>query len=74
MVPIVTGLLGSVYIGDTQYLNSTSKTTKFNVIQKTALLGTANIIHNVIGKNNRNIGQWLYILDKSVYQILTSEF
>ena len=47
-VPIVIGPLGSVLKGHTQYLESICKSANFNVIQKTALLGTANILHNVL--------------------------
>ena len=47
-VPIVIGALGSVLKGHAQNLESISKTAKFNVIQKIALLGTANILRNVL--------------------------
>ena len=47
-VPIVIGALGSVLKGHAQYLARLYKTAKFNVIQKIALLGTANILRNVL--------------------------
>ena len=51
-VPIVIGALGSVLTGHAEYLKSVSEIANFNVIQKTALLGSANILRNVLGKKS----------------------
>ena len=53
-VPIVIGALGSVLTGHTEYLKSVSEIANFNVIQKTALLGTANILRSVLGTKSIN--------------------
>ena len=53
-VPIVIGALGSVLTGHAEYLKSVSEIANFNVIQKTALLGTANILRSVLGTKSIN--------------------
>ena len=47
-VPVVVGALGTVSTDHTRYLNLLSKNIDVNVVQKTALLGTANIIRSVL--------------------------
>ena len=49
-VPVVCGALGTVGNSITKYLNMISTHIQFRVIQKTALLGTAHILRNVLTK------------------------
>ena len=51
-IPVVIGALGTVSTDFTKYLKTLSKHINPNVIQKTALLGTANIIRSVLSINN----------------------
>ena len=53
-VPIVIGALGSVLTGHAKYPKSVSEIVNFNVIQKTALLGNANILRSIIGTKSIN--------------------
>ena len=50
-VPIIIGALGSVCTGQKQYLKELTKKIDFKILQKTALLGTANILRNVLSMN-----------------------
>jgi len=50
-VPVVCGALGTVGTSINKYLNMISPHVQFGVIQKTALLGTAHILRNVLSKN-----------------------
>lgn len=50
--PVVIGALGTVSTDFTQYLKIFSKYINPNVIQKTALLGTANILRSVLSMSN----------------------
>ena len=47
-VPIIIGALGTVSTDHVQYLTLLSKKLNSNAIQKTALLGTANILRSVL--------------------------
>lgn len=47
-IPIVVGALGSVTGSNGTYLDKISKNLSFNVIQRTALLGTAHILRNFL--------------------------
>ena len=47
-VPIVIGALGTVSTDHVQYVNSLSKNLNQDIIQKTAILGTANILRSVL--------------------------
>ena len=47
-IPIVIGALGTVSTGIQEYLKLLSKNIKFNIVQKTALLGTAHILRNFL--------------------------
>ena len=47
-IPVVIGALGSVCIGITGYLETISKHLNFDVIQRTALLGSAHILRNFL--------------------------
>ena len=47
-VPVVIGALGTVSMDHSKYLNIISKNLDPNIIQKTALLGTANILRSVL--------------------------
>ena len=51
-VPIVIGALGTVCTGHHKYLKKVSPKTNFGIIQKTALLGTAHILRNFLGKSS----------------------
>ena len=50
-VPIVIGALGTVCSGLTENLNLVSPQARLNIVQKTALLGTAHILRNVLTSN-----------------------
>ena len=50
-VPIIIGALGTVSNDHIQYLKTLSKHIDPNVIQKTAMLGTANILRSVLSIN-----------------------
>ena len=47
-MPVVIGALGTVSMDHSKYLNIISKNLDPNIIQKTALLGTANILRSVL--------------------------
>ena len=47
-IPVVCGALGTAVTNTESYLNKISTNIEFNVIQKTALLGTAHILRNVL--------------------------
>ena len=47
-IPIVVGALGSVTESIGTYLEKVSKNISFNIIQRTALLGTAHILRNFL--------------------------
>ena len=47
-VPVVVGALGTVSTDHTQYLKILSKNINPNIVQKTAILGTANILRSVL--------------------------
>ena len=47
-IPVVVGALGAVCNGITEYLKAISKNLIFDVIQRTALLGTAHILRNFL--------------------------
>ena len=47
-IPVVIGALGAVCNGITEYLKAISKNLIFDVIQRTALLGTAHILCNFL--------------------------
>ena len=47
-VPVVVGALGTVSTDHTQYLKILSKNINPNIVQKTAILGTANILQSVL--------------------------
>ena len=49
-VPVVCGALGTAVLSTAKYLDMISKHIQFRVIQKTALLGTAHILRNVLTK------------------------
>merc|ERR1712197_79686 len=51
-VPVIVGALGTVSTDFKQYLKILSKNINPNVVQKTALLGTANILPSVLSMNN----------------------
>ena len=51
-IPVVIGALGTVSTDFAKYLKTLSKHINPNVIQKTALLGTANIIRSVLSISN----------------------
>ena len=51
-VPIVLGALGTVCTGHHKYLRKISPKANFGIIQKTALLGTAHILRNFLGKSS----------------------
>ena len=53
-IPIVIGALGTVCEGMTDYMNAISKNIEFNVIQKTALLGTAHILRSFLTPKNNS--------------------
>ena len=53
-VPVVIGALGTVSTDHTQYLKILSKNINPNVVQKTALLGTANILRGVLSISNES--------------------
>jgi len=50
-VPVIIGALGTVSTDHKQYLKNLSENINPNVVQKTALLGTANILQNVLSIN-----------------------
>ena len=50
-VPIVVGALGTICSGLEDYLKLVSPNARLNIIQKTALLGTAHILRNVLTSN-----------------------
>ena len=52
-IPVIIGALGTVSTDFTQYLKILSKHINPNVIQKTALLGTANILRSVLSMSNK---------------------
>ena len=47
-IPVVMGALGTVSKGIIEYLKAISKNLLFDVIQRTALLGTAHILRNFL--------------------------
>ena len=47
-IPIVIGALGSVTMGIVGYMESISKNLNFDVIQRTALMGSAHILRNIL--------------------------
>ena len=47
-IPIVIGALGSVTMGIVGYMESISKNLNFDVIQRTALMGSAHILRNFL--------------------------
>ena len=51
-IPIVLGALGTVCTGHHKYLRKISPQANFGIIQKTALLGTAHILRNFLGKSS----------------------
>ena len=51
-VPVIVGALGTVSTDFKQYLKILSKNINPNIVQKTALLGTANILRSVLSMNN----------------------
>ena len=51
-VPVVYGTLGTVVISINKYLDMISPHIQFGVIRKTALLGTAHILRNVLLKHS----------------------
>ena len=50
-VPVIIGALGTVSTDHTQYLKNLSENINPDVVQKTALLGTANILRSVLSIN-----------------------
>ena len=52
-VPVVIGALGAVSTDHKQYLKLISKNIEAKIVQKTALLGTANILRCVLGMENQ---------------------
>ena len=50
-VPVIIGALGTVCTDHAQYLKSLSENINPDVVQKTALLGTANILRSVLSMN-----------------------
>ena len=53
-VPVVMGALGSVTKGITGYLESISENINFDIIQRTALIGTAHILRNFLTPIEKN--------------------
>ena len=47
-IPVIIGALGSVCMGISKYLCAISPNIQFDVIQRTALLGSAHVIHNFL--------------------------
>ena len=53
-VPVVVGALGTVSTDHKQYLKTLSKHINPNVVQKTAMLGTANILRGVLSISTKD--------------------
>ena len=52
-IPIIIGALGSVSTGHQKFLTEISPKIEFKVVQKTALLGTANILRHVLNMETK---------------------
>ena len=52
-IPIIIGALGSVSTGHQKFLTEISPKIEFKVVQKTALLGTANILRHVLSMETK---------------------
>ena len=55
VVPVVIGALGAVSVNFKEYIKRTGVNVRLEVIQKTALLGTAKILRKVLLKRLKNI-------------------
>ena len=52
IIPVIVGALGTVSTDLKKYLNLISENLDINIVQKTALLGTANILRGILSTEN----------------------